>query len=151
MTYEFTDKDILGFNGPYSFLSNFYKVEVKWLGFKFPTSENAYQASKSCDEFDHARFVNLSPGSAKRLGQVIDIRKDWEDVKISVMTNILRIKFEDPALREMLLNTGDAGLYELNTWDDRFWGIIEVSGMYYGENYLGKCLMQVRSEIQREL
>lgn len=148
---DFNDNDILGFSGPHKFLSNFYPVKVTWLGFKFPTSENAYQASKSCDEFDHARFLDISPSSAKRLGQSINIRKDWDDVKISIMTNILRIKFEDPALREMLLNTGNAGLYELNTWDDRFWGIIEVSGMYYGENHLGKALMQVRSEIQRGL
>ncbi|MCH7737275.1 MAG: NADAR family protein [Chloroflexi bacterium] len=61
------------------------------------------------------------------------------------MLELLRDKFRDPVLRQMLLDTGDLELVEGNNWGDRFWG--RVSGV--GDNHLGRLLMQVRGECRR--
>jgi len=49
---------------------------------------------------------------AKKLGRKIALRPDWEEVKIEVMTEIVRIKFSDPYLRVKLLETEDKELFE---------------------------------------
>lgn len=140
---------IYGFDGQYRFLSNFSKDRAQYDGVWYPTSENAYQAAKCADPFDRQQFLNITPGQAKRLGQEVTLRKDWEELKIGIMHQILTSKFSEESVGDLLLNTGDAELHELNTWDDRFWGIIEVGGMYYGLDHLGKVLMQVRLELYR--
>ena len=81
-----------------------------------------------------------------RRGRQVDIRTDWEDRKLDVMTKLLKEKFTNPDLKEKLLATGDQLLVEDNTWGDRFWG--QVGGV--GENHLGKLLMQVRKEYRYE-
>jgi ribA/ribD-fused uncharacterized protein len=70
------------------------------------------------------------------------MRKDWDEKKIGVMLDGLRLKFSDPKLREQLLATGDAVLHENNP-DDPYWGI----GDGTGKSMLGMLLMQVRQEL----
>ena len=41
------DKQIKGFFGNYSWLSNFYECSVWFEGGSYPSSENAYQAAKN--------------------------------------------------------------------------------------------------------
>ena len=48
-------------------------------------------------------------------------------------------------LADKLLATEDAILIEGNTWDDVFWGVCDGKG----ENWLGKILMDVRTELRR--
>lgn len=140
------------FNGTqYSFLSNFYTAYVVWEGIKYTTSEHAYQAAKTLNlELRKNVFgdMNSSPAVAKRAGRKIELRSDWESVKIDVMREIVRIKFRThPKLAEKLLATGDEELVEGNTWGDRFWG--QVDGV--GENWLGKILMEVREELNANI
>ena len=71
------------------------------------------------------------------MGRIVELRPDWENIKINVMASLVAQKFMQPHLRDMLLATGDAKLIEGNTWGDRFWG--QCSGV--GENQLGKILM----------
>ena len=60
-------------------------------------------------------MVGLSPGQAKRLGRKVDLREDWETVKIDVMRNVLKSKFSlNSELREKLIATGDVELIEGN-------------------------------------
>ena len=73
------------------------------------------------------------------------MRPDWDQVKVSVMLGLLRMKFADAGLRNMLLSTGNQELIEDNDWFDTFWGV--CNGV--GENQLGKLLMQVRAEARR--
>lgn len=135
---------ISGFSGEYRWLSNFWPAKVKLWGVEYPTAENAYQAAKCAVPAEMIRFVNISPRDAKQLGRRIDIRFDWEHVKVSVMEHILRIKFTDnPELLQKLKDTGNERLVEANTWGDTFWG---VSGGI-GQNNLGILLMKVRSEL----
>lgn len=135
----------------YSFLSNFYTAYVVWEGIKYPTSEHAYQAAKTLNlELRKNVFgdMNSSPALAKRDGRKIELRSDWESVKIDVMREIVRIKFQThPKLAEKLLATGNEELVEGNTWGDRFWG--QVDGV--GENWLGKILMEVREELNANI
>jgi len=129
------------FSGPLAFLSNFHPCKIEYLGLSFSSSEAAYQASK-CPE-RAGEFISLSPGKAKRLGRTVKIRSDWEEVKIAVMEEILRLKFSDPDLAKLLTETGDEELVEANWWGDRFWG--QCNGV--GENHLGKLLMKIRADL----
>ena len=133
------------FRGEYFFLSNFYEVPVTYGGVTYTNNEAAFQAQKSTDIADRLRFSELPPSQAKRLGRRIALRKDWEQVKISIMTEIVRAKFtQNPELADKLIATGDAHLEEGNDWGDRTWGT--VNGV--GANNLGKILMQIRDEIK---
>lgn len=142
--------DILRFEGEYAFLSNFYPAPILWQGVLFPTVEHAYQASKSPNPTDAwlLRFAQLeTPGQAKWWGRKGDVRTDWQEVREFIMLDLLRLKFQIPALRRSLLETGKCWLEEGNTWGDTFWGVCPpATGI--GQNVLGKLLMTVRKELQ---
>jgi ribA/ribD-fused uncharacterized protein len=73
-------------------------------------------------------------------------RKDWDDVKVSVMREILIEKVKQhPYVLQKLLNTGDRELIE-NSWRDDVWGWGPNKD---GQNLLGKLWMEIRSHIQR--
>lgn len=77
------------------------------------------------------------------------MRKDWDEVKLSVMETVVRAKFtQNPHLAKYLVETGEAELVEGNRWRDVFWGVYSVTGE--GENNLGKILMKVISELVRD-
>lgn len=135
------------FSGGYGFLSNFYDSPLTYEGVHYPTAEHAYQAAKSLDPAMREIVASLgTPADAKRMGRKMDIRPDWEVVKVSVMEEILRIKFAAIGLKKRLLATGDAELIEGNTWRDRFWGVYNGEG----RNELGKALMRVRADLARD-
>lgn len=104
-------------------------------------------AFKSGNPADFARFAPLAAGEAKKLGRTVVLRPDWNEVKVSIMRNVLALKFrQNPDLREKLLATGEAELIEGNHWKDTFWGV--CNGV--GENWLGKLLMELREELKKE-
>jgi ribA/ribD-fused uncharacterized protein len=137
------------FCGHNAFLSNFYMCEVTYSGIQFPSSENAYQFAKldvDCitDELiDY--FQKCTAGQAKRAGQKVSMRESWHDIKIQIMEQILRTKFENDYLRFKLLETGTQTLAEGNTWGDTFWGICDDRG----SNHLGKLLMKLRKDFMQ--
>lgn len=138
---------ISSFTGEHEFLSNFYPAEVRRFGLIFPTVEHAYQAAKCHDLNDVCRFLNATtPGAAKRLGQTVEKRTDWSDIKLVVMLNLNTQKYQDEILREKLLATMGHTLVEGNTWGDTFWGV--CGGV--GSNHLGKILMDIRERIFNE-
>lgn len=132
------------FDGSYAFLSNFYPAEVTWNNLKFPCVENAYQAAKCVNPSDQIPFQTMKPGQAKRTGRTVLCRPDWDDVKLSIMNNLISQKFTlHPQLKSQLLNTGDMELIEGNYWHDAFWGVCNGQG----ENHLGQILMRVRKNL----
>ena len=138
------DQPITSFSGPFRFLSNFHPSEVTLDGDKYPSVEHAYQAAKSLDQ-DHRVKLRSGCTSAvvKRLGRSVEMRPDWEEVKVGVMLDLLRQKFAPgTALGQQLDATGDRELVEGNWWGDTFWGVCRG----VGQNQLGKLLMQVRAE-----
>jgi ribA/ribD-fused uncharacterized protein len=86
------------------------------------------------------------------MGRTVTLRSDWEEVKLGIMSLGLSLKFKDPELKRMLLETGDAELIEGTTWHDRIWGICtcnECGGK--GKNQLGNLLMTRRAILRGEI
>lgn len=134
------------FRGDHAFLSNFYPSPLRYKGEPFLNSEAAYQAQKAVHAKDRKDFYNLSGRDAKRLGRDVEMRDDWEKVKIQFMREILREKFtQSEELKAKLLATGDEPLEEGNTWGDMFWG--KVNGV--GGNWLGRLLMELRGNLKK--
>ena len=133
--------DILEFQGAYRFLSNFWPCDICYDGLFYPSSEAAFQAAKCANDEDKIQFTKLKAYEAKRLGNLVPKRADWDDVRISVMEEILRIKFQRGSqLRTLLDATGNALLVEGNVWKDTFWGVCRGVGF----NHLGILLMKIR-------
>lgn len=127
--------------GNFKWLSNFYMVNVDYDGEFYPSTEHAYQAAKTLNLAERREIQEAATcGKAKRLGQKVELRSDWEEIKIEVMRDLLFQKFSYPDLQDKLLATGDQHLVEGNTWGDRFWGVCEGRGL----NHLGRLLMDVR-------
>jgi len=132
------------FNGKYAFLSNMYPTLLYINGEIYPSAEHAFQAMKCTEKNDRiAISVCRSPQEAKQAGRLVNLRPDWEDVKVDIMHSILSAKFSDPELADKLRSTNGCDLIEGNTWGDDFWGVCTNKG----QNMLGKLLMQVRREI----
>ena len=141
--YETPREAIDYFREEYEFLSNFYPTKIVFDGITYFNSEAAYQAQKCLHAEDRMRFARLSSDEAKRLGQKVERRPDWDEVKCGIMEKIVYEKFsQNPALAQALLDTGNKTLKEGNYWKDLYWGVDLKTGE--GENHLGKILMQLR-------
>lgn len=151
------------FSGKYAFLSNFHFVSIVYEGEKYSTVEHAFQAAKTNNPKLRKRIANtLRPGQAKRLGRaipVLEFRPDWDEERLSVMEEIVRLKFQHPGLATQLIKTNNRTLIEGNYWGDRFWGACTTRDknhhriwdgkkfLWYGENHLGIILMGIREEL----
>lgn len=132
-------KTIEKFEGKYHFLSNFHNAKIIYEGITYDNNEAAFQAQKDLSR--KLEFTNIPPNQAKKLGRRVNLRKDWEQVKIPIMEEIVYAKFTQNAeLLQKLLDTGDAKLVEGNWWNDKFWGICNGEG----RNELGKILENLR-------
>lgn len=136
------------FDGEHEFLSNFYEAPFLFKARKVPTAEHGYQMMKATDDEDQAYVLEAdTPGEAKKRGNDIDIRSNWDNIKTITMYRVVRSKFNYPQnqdLAQKLIDTGDKKLVEGNDWGDTFWGVTDDGG----ENQLGKILMLVRSELK---
>ena len=141
------------FDNEYAFLSNFYESPFEVDGITYPTVEHFFQAMKSKDVEGRKKIAAApTPGKAKRLGRTIELRKDWEEIKVAVMKFGLAQKFRIPELREKLLATGNEELIEGNFYHDNIWGncLCAECQNKPGRNMLGMLLMKVREEILYE-
>ena len=141
--YEIERECIDMFREEYYFLSNYYPAVVKFDGVTYLNSEAAYQAQKCSERSKRLRFTNKSANEAKSLGGTVDLREDWDKVKLPLMQEIVHEKFTQHSyLAEWLLKTGDKELKEGNYWGDLFWDVDHKTGE--GENHLGRILMDLR-------
>lgn len=166
-------KEIKGFDGEYSFLSNFYEMSIRIvvdvydddmkaemplanLEVIFPTSEHAFHAFKTLKDWralkqsEVSKFLDFTkyetPGKAKRAGKVVEMNVElWNAVRNDVMKFVLNNKFRNVILKRKLLDTGDAYLEETNTWGDKYWGVCNGEG----DNNLGKLLMEIRDNLRK--
>ena len=136
------------FEGQYEFLSNFFPSVIEYEGFEYPTVEHAFQAAKTLNLDKRLRIAELpTPGEAKRAGRALELRSDWDNVKLQVMEDCLREKFKHTELLLKLIGTGDEFLMEGNYWHDNFWGSCSCEKCGgNGQNQLGKLLMKIRDE-----
>src|SRR5262249_30951784 len=127
--------------------SNFAPYPIRLGGKSWPTSEHYFQAQKFEDEQQREAIRRAkSPMLAARMGRdrKHKPRRDWESVKVSVMTEAVRAKFtQHDELRAVLLSTGNATIVE-HTENDDYWG---DGGDESGKNMLGQILMRIRSEL----
>lgn len=138
------------FTGEYAFLSNMYpcSIEIALLDdrFKFTSAEAAFQAGK-CEYLRDIWDIDRAKNGyeAKKIGRRVDIREDWDEMKLQWMELVLRKKFssENPELMQKLIDTYPMELVEVNTWNDTFWGVCNGKG----ENHLGKILEKIRLDL----
>lgn len=139
------------FSGKYRFLSNFWSVKILYNGMSFQTVEHAYQAFKCANQEDMIKYTSLglTAGDAKKLSRTLPIRKDWDDIKVGIMEELLILKFNNPELRKLLLSTKSETLIEGNTWHDNFWGYCTCYSCRGKEhrNMLGLLLMSIRKKL----
>lgn len=134
---------ITKFTGQYEFLSNFYPCFAN-----DKTVEHYFQAAKTAIGEEQAAILkSATPGEAKKLGRQCSLIRNWDQIKDSIMMNLLRRKFQDLELARKLMYTYPNELIEGNTWGDTYWGVSHGKG----ENKLGKMLMQIRDEMIKNL
>ncbi len=142
-----TSNAIYGFFGKYRFLSNFHLCDILMPdGFTYPSSENAYMAMKTTDMGVRLALSACTPKEARKIGinpNKIKLDRHWEEMKLGIMEDILRVKFNLPGLKPMLTATDPKYLEETNWWGDKYWGVCENEG----ENHLGKILMKIRQDL----
>jgi ribA/ribD-fused uncharacterized protein len=132
----------------YGCFSNFAPYPISLGGKRWPTSEHYFQAQKFLDEAHREAIrTTKSPMIAARMGRdrKKKLRRDWESVKVSIMTAAVRAKFDQHEdIKAVLLATGDAKLVE-HTENDDYWG---DGGDGSGKNMLGQILMRIRNELR---
>ena len=137
------------FEGDLFFLSNFYPCQITFRGHTYLSTEAAYQAAKARElSPELQRSFSCAPADeSKKMGRRLELREDWDEVKIPTMRELLVLKFANPKLRAKLLATGDLHLEETNWWGDCVWGTCKG----VGENWLGRLLMELRTNMRTEL
>lgn len=139
------DDGIFGFYGEYRFLSNFWPVVVTLDCQRYPSVEHAYQAAKCLDVESRVAIQAAATASvAKRMGRFMKMRPDWDEVKVSIMEDLLLQKFTQEPFKSKLLLTSERYIEETNTWNDTFWGVCNGKG----QNVLGNLIMKIRKKLQ---
>jgi ribA/ribD-fused uncharacterized protein len=125
------------------FLSNSIPLPIDVDGVEYRSVTHAYWAL-STDHPGAREAIRLAetPSDARRLALDAERREDWANVRLAVMIDLLRRKFDQyPKLGDQLLATGDARI--------RCRGAL---GTYWdtgadSRNWLGRALEVVRSEL----
>ena len=127
-----------------SFLSNFYELPFIHNGLTFLTAESAYQSEKFPDK--KTMFQNLNGNDAFNLSRTLPNNTMFNsDQAWDSMYNVLKSKFANQPLYNMLQNTNNSFIVEHNIvkgrdtrWSDDFDGT--------GLNWMGLLLMIIRDK-----
>lgn len=148
LSYE-TDDTIYWFSNAFDPLNNWSAHAVKVWDTLFPTVEHGFHYRKFSETAPEVALEVLrapSPWAAMQIERRHkDIRrKDWHDVKLSIMTELVKAKVaQNEDVRQCLLKTGQKKIVENSPWDN-FWGIGEDGT---GQNHMGKILMSIRGDL----
>ncbi|MEU8773414.1 NADAR family protein [Streptomyces sp. NPDC048606] len=125
-------------------LRNEHPAPISVGGVDYPSVAHAYRALSVADaEVRDAVTTADTTASVRELARGARRREGWEHARTSVMTGLLRAKFDRHSeLAEMLVATKDATLL-YDDVDSDFWG--ENSGR--GRNWTGRLLELVRSDL----
>lgn len=129
------------FRNQFWFLSNMYPYSMTINGVRYTCVESAFQSFKIKDKEARWQFSNLNGFKAKKLGRRVQLRSDWNEIKVEVMYRLLKIKFKGELGAK--LKSIDGHIVEENTWGDTFWGVCRGRG----QNQLGILLEQIRDEL----
>jgi ribA/ribD-fused uncharacterized protein len=122
----------------------------------FYSSESIYQVLRYPDnkQIQEQIYKERSPLIAKRISQkyLEYTRKDWEEVKNNIMRFSLRVKaMQSTEFKNVLMNTSGMDIVEISRKDD-YWGAIKINdNELKGKNVLGRLLMELRFEVEKDL
>ena len=152
-----------GYKKPNGEFSNFYPCEFEENGIKFNCNEQYFMFNKVLvfnpdnNELIDKIMNETRPSYFKWYGgrnflKIFD-NNVWKEIRFNIMLKGLRLKFnQNEYLKRKLLDTDGKQLYEASS-RDKVWGIgysykqaPDVRVEHYGENLLGKALMQIRNE-----
>jgi predicted NAD-dependent protein-ADP-ribosyltransferase YbiA (DUF1768 family) len=138
------------FNEEFSFLNNSYPSEVFFEGKIYPSIFNAYQASRTVNDFFRKLLQKTqTPEKIYEIAVQITDPIDWNTKRLLIMEKLIRDKFiRNSYLKQELLNTLNRDLlntFSIKTESNVFWGVFKNEG----ENHLGKILMRVREDIRK--
>ena len=142
---------IKSFSGSYRFLSNFEECNVYYEGQAYRSVEHAYVAAKTTDLLIRKEIQALpTSGKVKRYGRKLELRRGWDNLKYSIMFDLVEQKFYEEPYKSLLLATkGD--IFEGNSWGDKYWGVVwNEDGSYDGLNHLGEIIMNIRHDLLLE-
>lgn len=158
------DRKVICFHNPdeeNGYLSNWYLSEFQEDSITFSSMEQYMMYRKAClfdDKFIANEILETSDvAQIKALGRKVSGYDDvlWSGMRQVIVYNGLLEKFkQNEALRNLLLETGDAVLVECAV-KDRIWGIglsmadedrFDMS-KWKGQNLLGFALMEVRRRL----
>lgn len=142
--------------------SNFYRRPFTYKGYNLQFSEQGFMLEKAF-LFDPSKVDAIAkatqPDKAKALGRAVQNYDDtvWSSVRYDKIVEVLRAKFKEPFMRDILLRTGDRIIVEASPYD-RIWGVgLDVEDTrildeknWRGQNLLGKALMEVRDQLKGE-
>jgi ribA/ribD-fused uncharacterized protein len=150
---------------PYGQLSNFYPSSFydHDTNIRYNCNEQYFMHQK-CLRFDpdNENLINdilesVSPAFHKNCGRKVGNfdKYEWNSISSGIMKRGLMLKFsQNESCMHTLLITGNSRLFEASQYD-RIWGIGYgirnapiISEEHYGENRLGKLLMEVREELR---
>jgi predicted NAD-dependent protein-ADP-ribosyltransferase YbiA (DUF1768 family) len=131
------------------YLSNDVPTEVVVKGIEYRSVTHAYWSVSTSDPA-MAERIRLAPRAtdATQLGIEATRKTGWSGVRLAVMTDLVRAKFDQhPELAERLLATGEARIRSPFSSSGSYW-----QAGAQGRNWLGRILELVRSELRlREL
>lgn len=160
------ESSIICFHSPEErngYLSNWYMSEFNTWALTFSSMEQYMMYSKACLFGDRSvanRILHIDDvRQIKALGRMVKVYKDkkWKAEREEIVKGGLRCKYgQSEDLKKRMIGTGDKILAECAV-KDTIWGIglsmhderrFDME-QWRGQNLLGKCLMAVRSELQR--
>jgi len=129
--------------------SNLAPYPITLDGEVWKSTEHYYQFRKfenSDPEYAQKIKGAPTPRDAKVLSlQNTNYPPDWDSIKVDVLREAVKTKFESyPQLEELLLSTGEEELIEANP-EDYFWGEGKDGS---GRNMMGQILMEVRAYLK---
>lgn len=116
----------------------------------YVTPEHFYQAMKSIQHEDHVMIAAAkTPGIAKRLGRKVNVRSDWDNIKLDVMNYVLTYKFTKFTSHGKKLISSTGPIVEYNYWHDNYWGNCTCYKCedIVGQNHLGRLLENIRLKL----
>jgi ribA/ribD-fused uncharacterized protein len=129
-------------------LSPFFRARFYLEGEWWQTVIHYYQAKKHENDADlFARIKEAdSPEKAKQIGNSAYPDESWCENRYQIMKDATYAKFsQNKECSTYLISTGKKPLINVCPYDN-YW-----SGKNYGENMMGKVLMEVRAELRKKL
>lgn len=158
-----TDKYVLFWTAK-DIYSNFYKSDFTHQGILFKWSEQAIMYRKAllfgATDIANEILKASDPQTCKMLGRSRKIPFDndvWTEHREQIFKEVLLDKFNEPSLRQAILNTGDRQFVEASPYDT-IWGIglrenhkdATNPKKWRGLNLLGKVLDEVKKELREQ-